>query len=677
MVRDTKLGRSWLLGVLITAGVPVSSFAQNTSGLEDRSNPNTTTLAGLSVRGFGVDAYHNWLFDNGLLGDAIWTRENWGVLFIPNQGDVGSNQDTGCGGSSPSVGNPIILATGAKVEQETDFESLGDMALSLRRTYISNTNYVGIFGLKWLGNFDQRLTFLYQEGGWYCATYPGSRPCDAPATPTIVMAVRPDGRSIKFSTNSMRGPFPEDKPGPVAHLVPGSADGTWYQGYWTLHTENNTVEVYRWGILQSVKDSHGVGYVLAYGGINGTQLQSVTHSSGRQLHFTWSGEYLVEVKDPAGNQYHYSYDSIGGKPRLLSVVLPGNPSSTVSYVYGNGDNASRLIGKSYGGVRYSYFDYDASGRGILSEHAGGVERYLFSYTADGSGAVVKVVEVNPLGKKTEYHFQNGKLTSTYGIQSANCAASARSRTYDVRGYENEVIDFAGSKTDFDYDDHGHLIKRVDAAGTPIAKTTTYVWDEARNMIASATVQGVSRTDYTYTEDSRIEKMMVTDLSSGKVRTTTYSYTKHASGLLATASVDGPLPNDTTTFSYSAQGDLFEVKNALGQITRYSNFNALGQPGRIASPAGAMFDVEYDARGRVVEERSYPNGSAVVTRFVYGASGLLDAKTTSDGNTAYYHYDSARRLIQADLTEPGGGHSVKRYTYDAMSNPIKIEMGRDN
>lgn len=43
----------------------------------------------------------------------------------------------------------------------------------------------------------------------------------------------------------------------------------------------------------------------------------------------------------------------------------------------------------------------------------------------------------------------------------------------------------------------------------------------------------------------------------------------------------------------------------------------------------------------------------------------------------YHYDAARRLIQEDVTEPGGSFAVKRYTYNAMSQPIKVEVGRDN
>ena len=143
------------------------------------------------------------------------------------------------------------------------------------------------------------------------------------------------------------------------------------------------------------------------------------------------------------------------------------------------------------------------------------------------------------------------------------------------------------------------------------------------------------------------------------------------------SVDAPLTADDATMTYSPAGDLLTAANSSNQATTYANYNAFGQPGRITSPSGAAVEYEYDARGRVVVERAFPNGGPVEKRYTYGANGLLDAVTTSDGNTVLYHYDVARRLIQEEITEPGGGYAVKRYTYDAMSNPIKIEIGRDN
>jgi YD repeat-containing protein len=67
---------------------------------------------------------------------------------------------------------------------------------------------------------------------------------------------------------------------------------------------------------------------------------------------------------------------------------------------------------------------------------------------------------------------------------------------------------------------------------------------------------------------------------------------------------------------------------------------------------------------------------VETRYAYGASGLLDAVQSGDGNTIVFHYDAARRLVQEDMTEPDGSFAVRRTTYkrDVAADPG--EIGRD-
>lgn len=129
-------------------------------------------------------------------------------------------------------------------------------------------------------------------------------------------------------------------------------------------------------------------------------------------------------------------------------------------------------------------------------------------------------------------------------------------------------------------------------------------------------------------------------------------------------------------SYNALGDLIEVKNALGHAYRYGNHDAMGRPGRLISKNGAIVDYVYDGRGRTVLVRSYPNGTPVDTNYIYGASGLLEAMQSSDGKTILYHYDAARRLIQEDLAAPGGGYEVRRTFYNGMSQPVRIETGRE-
>jgi YD repeat-containing protein len=169
---------------------------------------------------------------------------------------------------------------------------------------------------------------------------------------------------------------------------------------------------------------------------------------------------------------------------------------------------------------------------------------------------------------------------------------------------------------------------------------------------------------------------VRDLISGQTRTTVYTYTWHPNGLPATITVDAPSPDGDIVETWSTSGDLLQVRNAAGHVTTLAAHNARGQPGRITTPAGAVTEYVYDARGRTLVERTFPSGVPVETRYIYGASGLLEAVQSADGNTVLFHHDAARRLVQEDMTEPDGAFAVRRTTYNAMSQPIKVETGRD-
>lgn len=543
-------------------------------------------------------------------------------------------------------GNPVKLPSGMKVEHEIDFVSDGEMGLFLKRSYGPGDGVM--FGPRWRSNFEFSLEL---------------------ADPTTgIRAVRPDG-SILWLAPAGASVWKESADKPLPRLVKGA------DHVYTLYTESGGSEVYYGnGLVQVVLNAQGVGWYYTY---SSHHLQQITHTCGRSVKFAWTDGRVTQVTDPAGNVYRYTYSWVGSRHRLESAVLPGTPTTTVSYHYQPspqpGQPLGELTGKSYNGVRYSTFAYQAFGqpaRAISTEHAGGVEKFQFAY--DGN----TIVETNPRGHRTTRVYADGKLVSVTGEPTAHCPRRHRELTYTAKGQTDLVHDFAGKVTDFDHDVVGRIIRKIEGAGTSAARTRTWAWDSEHNRITRETLVGVSDTAYTYAGNGRIGSVATTDVVSGQKQTTTYAYTSHSNGMLATTTVDGPLPGDTVVYMYSAAGDLLQVRNTAGHATTYSGHNPLGQPARVTSATGAVTEYEYDARGRTVVERRFPNGAAAETRYVYGASGLLDAMQSADGNTTIYHYDAARRLAQEDVTEPNGSYAVRRYTYNAMSQPIKVEIGRD-
>lgn len=557
----------------------------------------------------------------------------------------------------PCLGNPILPATGNKIESERDFRSAGEFGLHLSRTYNHFWAGSGLFGKHWLSNFDYKITFGNVIPESSCYPRPGGGFCTI-GYRTVIHAWRPDGRTIKF-TKAADGIFYEAKPDPIAKIVP-QPDGSF-----VLYGEDNGVETYtQHGYVSKVQNEHGIAWTFSYSGSYPTR---VTHSSGRYVEFVWNGSYLASVRDPAGNYYRFAFDAnqFGTDlHRLVSSSRPGTMPTTISYHYERADRPAALTGKPFNGVRYSSFAYDSYGRATSSEH-NGQERYSFAYTTSDDG-LLTVEETNPLFKKTTRVFKNGSPTATTGHPSTYCPNATYALTeYDANGNPAMESDFNNNKVAYTYNAKGQLTKTIDGYGTAQARETSIAWDG--NRIVSVTVVGQSRTDYSYTADYRLAAATEVNLSAigvpGQTRTTTYSYAKHGNGMVASVTMDGPLPGtgDAVVTAYSPYGEPISVTNGLGHATTYSSHNALGLPGRVTSPSGAVTEYEYDARGRVVVERTYPSGSPVETRYVYGASGLLEEKRTSDGNVVLYHYDDARRLIQEDMTEPGGGFSVRRYS----------------
>lgn len=695
-----RLGYCVMLGLALIGGLSphVASADENeldwvrVQGFRDSRISNCAASGGIPVT-TSSGAYSGCAFlpsfgsgTNGLNLDfgPFISNEGHG----PDGGRQGDCNDASSGDGAKSakqglVGNPVVVSTGSKVESEVDFETASEMGLFLSRTYNSGSDAIGLFGRHWASNFDYKLTFGgYQVNG--CYPRPGGGTCAIGAATTI-WAHRPNGVIVKFVKNAADGIFYEDKPSPVARIVI-EADGRFRH-----YAEDKSRELYSSsGYIQEIKSFYNVAWNFTY---SGTYPTRVTHTSGRYIEFFWTGNRLTSVRDPAGSYYGYSYlvDRFGAGQHLLSAMsFPGTPASTRAYHYEDARFPGALTGKSESGARYSWFAYDALGRATLSRHSGSIDRNEFTYTANAEGKP-QTVTMNPLGRRTTFTYDNGRVVSASGTATTYCAGSYRETTYDANGYPNIVSDFEGHLTDYDYAPTGHLLRVVEAAGTPLARTTEYVWNITRNELDAIVRPGQYRIDYTYGSDLRVSAQTVTNLSSngvyGQTRTTSYSYAYYGNaqggqpvplGTLMRATIDGPLPgsDDLTVVEYDTYGNLTSTRNGLGHTTTYSNYNALGQVGRIVGPNGDTVDYVYDPRGRVVTERRWHGATAADTVYAYNAQGLVVSVTSPDAVVTHYEYDAARRPVrvwrQANGTLGDATKEDQLYTYDAMSNVTRVE-----
>ncbi len=578
-------------------------------------------------------------------------------------------------------GNPVVLYSGNKVEPELDFASQGEMGLFLQRNYNHYWSATGLFGNHWLSNFDYSLAFTDAN--------------------QLAWVQRPDGRRIKYLKDPASGRWYEDKAQPIAYL---SANGN---GTFTLRNENNDTETYNAeGYITRLSNEQGVSWTFSYAD---RYLQKVTHSSGRSVSFGWANGQVSQVTDPAGNIYRYTYTPNvfgNGRGRLASTTLPGTPATTISYHYEDARFPGALTGKSFNGVRYSTFAYDAERRAISTEHNGGIERFRFSYAVRSTEPVlpppaptrpgglradeergwceqrtggtricyqprslpvgslpmesalgmtaaaapsltrpvdIDVTVINPLGRSTTYTFKDGKMVSTKGDPSPNCPASYKEQSYDANGYPDLVHDFQDNLTNFDYSAQGYLLKRVEAVGSSAERTTLQEWDTARNRLLKTTVVGDLEVAYTYDDRGNVASVTERNLTARGVPSQT-----RVTRTTYTYHANG-LKASVKVDGPLAQDDVTSVFNSQGDLTSVTN--ALGHTISYSNYNGLGLP------GRIV------NANGGVRELTYDGRGRVVSDRTSSGTvwaTTAIGYTAAGDI--ASLTQPDG--VTVRYGYDA-------------
>jgi YD repeat-containing protein len=588
---------------------------------------------------------------------------------------------SGCG-----EGNPIFPNIGNKIALETDYQDTEASPLRMARTY--NSQGIGIVG--WSGN------------GWTHAYGANLKVINTSA----VLVQRSEGKRYFYAL--VNGVWSADSDIPWILTQQKDAGGVTIG--WKLSVKDDQVETYdASGNLISIKDRDGFTQTLTY---TTGSLTKVTDNFGNSLNFTYNAAgQMATMTDPAGNITRYGYDGSGNLktvtyPDATPAVLTDNPKKT--YVYGsdtgelvNTANVSQpnaltgIIDEN--GVRFATYKYDANGKAISTEHAGSVEKYALAYAADGSSTSI----TDPLGAIRTTHFTTvlGVVKSTGSDQpgGSGCAAASSAMTYDTNGNVASRTDFNGHKVCYGYDLSRNLeTARVEglasgadcaaslsASSLPLpARKVTTEWDARFRLSTKVTEPGLETT-YTYDSKANITHKGLKDLVTNKIRAWDTTYTYSATGILLQKAEDGSRTdvNDIVTYEYypedavctgghfGCRGQLKQVTDALGHITKINRYSANGQPEIVVDPNGLTMTMTYDVRQRL---KSLDVGGELTT-YTYDPAGLLAKATQPNGAYLEYTYDNAHRLTK--VKDHLG--NTRTYTLDNMGNRIKEDLTDPN
>lgn len=579
-----------------------------------------------------------------------------------------SDPDSDCGSSpakNPVSKNPVILATGEKIKTEVDFTTGGEHGFSFSRTYRSwgtGASYgPTAFGGNWISDLDgPRLKYFLQ----------GCTPSGNWCYPSQVELREPNGATYKYYRDV---------------ISTYSVSGSPYTGTLIYYADQR-----QWGLSRG-----RVHYTFDYDGfliqtkVGGVIVQTRTYQSnnwtitnigGQQIKAVWVGGRVSQVIAPDGSIYQYTYGGSG----LSSVTSPG-PNSDVRQYHYEDPASGQLTGISINGARYSTYSYFGgvpSGRVRESGLAGGEERDTFEYFDD------RTQVTSQTGQITTYGFQqvNGerKLSSVSRAGTTSCSAAAAYTHYDGAGRVDYTTDWNGNRTNYSYAANGRLLDVTYAAGTSAAQTKSNVWSGASDEPVETVYKDSAGTAYfkvSYTfmpfgtiAWGRVSSVTESDLRNSVQRSTTYSYSFHPNGVLASRTESRNLSTGTasTTYSYDQSGNLISIANPVGQTISWSGHNTNGLPSNFTDANGITSKYAYDSKGNLISQTLLLPSGGRTTTVNYNNHHQITDILYPDGNATRLRYNGATRIVQR-------GNSIGEFLNDELDLPAntrRIRSGRN-
>lgn len=451
-------------------------------------------------------------------------------------------------------------------------------------------------------------------------------------------------------------------------------------------------------------------------------VETATDAAGQTTQFQYNSEGQIRyITNPKSEVTEFRYAANGFLEKIIAPAVSGlteadrtttfTPDNclrvatatdgegyVVSFAYDNMDRATKItyngVTTDYEQIVYSKLDpvltRDRLGRWSAAEYD--ALRHLVA-VKDALGRIT-TLDWCTCGSLNSLTDALGQTTSwerdLQGRVTRKTFPDASSVTYKYEG-TGSGASFVGIS--------GRLLEMTDAKG----QTTRYSYYGDESLKSVAYVGGAIPTHgVSFTYDAKYNRPKT--MTDG-VGTTTYGYkaitTTATLGAGRLETIDGPLGNDTITFSYDELGRIASrdidgtamtmTYDALGRVG--SVVNALGTFGYTYKVASARLDtISYPSATGLSTVMSYLNnaghqrlqtiwnkkGANTVSKFDYDyfADGKIKTWTQqADSSAATFYdfgYDSADQLVKASLSNgtPGSpGSLIKKYgySYDPAGN----------
>jgi len=361
-----------------------------------------------------------------------------------------------------------------------------------------------------------------------------------------------------------------------------------------------TVTTFTWQAKGSPFKNRVTNSVITRSGLQGTFTHTTAMNYDNNGRLTSKTDFQGSSKAVTTT---YSNFNVFGSPLNISTAASNCPTINITIEY----DAYGRLRKRTDAAGTSETGYDLFGRVKSAKSIGGLTA---SYEYDGFGNLIK--ETHPTGVINYAQAWDISGNQLYRLDRTEPSAPAQSAWYNAAGQELKarVKGFSGDVfTKKEYNSIGQLTHSyLPGYGNPGSQYTEYVYDELGRVL---------------TETSSI------------AGTTTYWYGSRSSSVT--------YPDGTRQVTLlDDSGLLWMVEDQGGSTTNITYaYNSLGLPVTITA-AGLTTRIGYDFRGyqRALKD---PNLSDSI-RYEYDAYGMLRSQKNARGQTTYFTYDAAGRLL---------------------------------
>lgn len=367
----------------------------------------------------------------------------------------------------------------------------------------------------------------------------------------------------------------------------------------------------------------------------------MTTPDGNYADMTYNNrDWLMTVRDQAGNELRYTYDSAGNRLTDKSYA-PGNVlKRTQTVVF---DKLNRV----------------ASAAGTSGT------AHLLAY--DAAGRQTKVTDPNLVQTLNQYDDLD-RLTTTVSDGASGGLQITTAMTYDAVGNLRSVTDPKSLTTSYTYDALGRLTQQV----SPDSGTTGFVYDDADNRLSQTDARGITAT---YVYDALNRPLSVTYPNAAENVTYIYDTTNavcqsgenYAIGRLSKMTDQ----SGDTEYCYDRFGNVARKAQTIGgqlRVVRYG-YDQSNKLANLTYPDGTQVDYVRDTQRRVKEVGVTADGGTrqvLVKNAAYLPAGPASSWQYGNNRTLTRGYDQNYRATTVYDAGPNTSTSASGLLDDGLN-----------